>query len=876
MPWISRFANLFRSQRVENEVDEELRFHLEARVRDNLAKGMRPEEAREDAARRFGGRLQASERTREAEILVWLETIAKDIRFSFRNLRKNLGVTTVAVLSLALGIGANTAIFSAIHAVLLRPLPYKDPSQLATLWLDNRRLGLHEDLTSFPNYLDWKKNSVFEELAGYVPTDGILTGLEEPARVPDAIITANLFSVLGVQPAIGRAFTPEEEQPERDRVVILSHGLWQRQFGSDPQVLGKIVELNGRPCQVVGVMPASFAFPSKATQLWKPLAESPNLLRNRGGFFLSVVGRLKPGFTWYQARGEMAAIGKRLEEQYPVINKGYGVWVVPLLDQVVGTMRQALLILLGAVAFVLLIACVNVANLFLGRGAVRGREIAVRAALGAGRGRLVRQLLTESTVLSMIAGALGLVIAFWGIRGLVLLAPKDLPRLDEISINGPVLAFTLGISLIAGMLFGTVPALRISRVDLNEALREGGRSQAGGRRLRYVRWGLSVAEVALSMILLTGAGLMIRSLVNLQSIRPGFQTENVLTWKVGPSRTKYSKPPQVAAFYATLLERLQAIPNVQSAAMVTNVFLTSTPDSGGFSIEGRPALPPEQQIEATLDSVSPNYFKTLSVPLIRGRFFDDHDGASSVPVVLINETMARRFWPNEDAVGKRFTFGDPGPNTEWLTVVGIVGDMRRQGMDKAARCETFLPLAQSPARSVTLVVHTSSEPAKVAGLVRDAVRGIDKSAVLFERSTIADQIGESLSQRRFETLLLGMFSILALILATVGIYGVVFQSVSQRINEIGIRVALGAQKSSLLRMIMGEALGLVFVGALLGGLAAFATSRALSSFLYSVTAADPVTYLAVFVLLSAAAALAGVIPARRATNVDPINALRYE
>jgi putative ABC transport system permease protein len=814
--------------------------------------------------------------TRDAEILVWLETIGKDIRFAFRNLRKNLGVTAVAVLSLALGIGANTAIFSAIHAILLRPLPYKDPGRLAQLWMDNRRLGLHVDLTSYPNYEDWKRNRVFDDLAGFVPTDGILTGLEEPARIPDAVVTANLFSVLGVQPALGRAFTAEEEQPERGRVVILSHGLWQRQFASDTQVLGKILELNGQPCQVVGVMPASFAFPSKETQLWKPLAQSPRQRANRGGFFLSVVGRLKPGFTWAQARSEMSAIGARLEQQYRDSNQGYGVWVVPLLDQVVGTMRQALLVLLGAVAFVLMIACVNVANLFLGRGAVRGREIAVRAALGAGRSRLVRQLLTESTVLSLMAGGLGLAIAFWGIRGLVLLAPKDLPRLDEIGIDGPVLGFTLAVSLISGILFGMVPALRISRVDLNEALREGGRSLAGGKRLRYVRSGLTVAEVALSMILLTGAGLMIRSLLNLQVIRPGFQTDNVLTWRVSPSRTKYPQRPQVATFYAALLGRLQATPSVQAAAMVTNVFLSSTPDSGGFTVEGHPAPPPEQQIEATLDSISPNYFRTLGVPLIRGRFFDEHDGPDTLPMVLINETMARRFWPNEDAVGKRFKFGDPDPKTPWLTVAGVVGDMRRQGMEKVARCETFLPLAQSPSRGVTLVVHTSTEPAKVAGMVRDAVRELDKSAVLFERSTIADQIGESLSQRRFETLLLGLFSLLALILATVGIYGVVFQSVSQRINELGIRVALGAQKSSLLRMILGEALGMVFLGAMVGGLAAFAISRALSSFLYSVTAADPLTYMVVFLLLSVAAALASAIPARRATNIDPINALRYE
>jgi predicted permease len=876
MPWTSRFGNLFRRKKLSGEVQEELQFHLEARVRDNLAAGMTPQEARQDAVRRFGGELLASEKTRDADILAWLETLGKDARFAFRSLAKHRGVTAVAVLSLALGIGANTAIFSAIHAVLLRPLPYKDPGRLAFLWMDNRRLGLHEDLTSYPNFEDWKKNRSFEDLAGFVPTDSIMSALEEPARVPDALITSNLFSVLGVQPALGRGFTPKEEEPGADRLVILSHALWRTQFAADAHVLGRTLELNGQPYQIAGVMPAGFAFPSKNTQLWRPLALSARGRANRGGYFLTVVGRLKPGVRIEDAHSEMAAIGVRLEQQYPDQNRGYGVWVVPLLRQTVGRMREVLLVLLGAVAFVLLIACGNVANLFLGRGAARGREIAVRSALGAGRSRLIRQLLTESTVLSLLAGGLGLAVAFWGIRGLVLLAPKDLPRLDEIAIDIPVLIFTLAVSLIAGILFGIVPALRVSRVDLNDALREGGRSLSGGRGMRYLRSGLTVAEVALSMILLTGAGLMIRSLVSLQAIHPGFQTENVLTWRVSPSRARYPQPPQLAAFYADLLQRLQSIPGVLNAAVTTDVFLSSTPNSGSFAVEGHPSPPPEQQIEATTDRVSINYFQTMGVRLIHGRFFNEHDGPDTTPVALINETMARRFWPGEDAVGKRFKFGDAGSPGPWLTVVGIVGDMRRQGQDKVARCETFAALAQRPARGMTLVVHAASDPAKTAGMVRDAVRSVDRSAVLFERSTIADQIGESLAQRRFQTLLLSLFSLLALVLAAVGIYGVVYQSVSQRTNEIGIRVALGAQKSSLLGMIVGEALRMVLVGALAGGIAAFAISRALSSFLYSVTAADPVTYVAVALLLALAAVLASVIPARRAAGVDPINALRYE
>ncbi len=876
MSWSHRFCNLFRRRKVDAEAQEELQFHFVARLEENLAQGMSPEDARRAAARQLGGALQAGEKARDADLLLWLDTLAGDIRYGFRNLLAYRGITAIAVLSLALGIGANTAIFSAIRAVLLRPLPYRDPGRLAMLWLDNRRLGLHNDLTSYPNYLDWKNSRVFEDMAAFVPTDVILTGFEEPARVAAVLADWNLLPVLGVSPALGRNFTAAETEPNRNRVVILSHGLWQRQFGADRHVLGKSVEINGTPSQIVGVMPAGFAFPDKDAQMWMPLALSPRARANRNGFFLSVIGRWNPGVTRERARAEMSAIGARLETQFPDSNKGYGVWVVPLLEQVVGTMRQALYVLLGAVAFVLLIACVNVANLFLGRGAARSREIAVRAALGAGRRRLVRQLLTESAVLSLLAGGLGLAMAYGGLRGLVLLAPKDLPRLDEISIDGAVLSFTLGVSLLAGILFGILPAFRISRVDLNESLREGGRGMAGGRRARLLRSALTVAEVAFSMILLTGAGLMMRSLLNLRAIHPGFRTENMLTWRISPPRTKYRTGPEIAAFYSALLERIRALPNVRGASATTDIFLSETPNSGSFSVEGHPDPPPEQQIEATTDRISPEYFRTMEVRLVAGRFFDQHDSAETTPVAIVNETMARRFWPGEDAVGKRFKFGDAASPDPWLTVAGIAADMRRQGMDKPARCETFQPMAQRPASGMTVVVRTASDPARAAGPVRDAARALEPHAVFFARSTIAEQIGDSLSQRRFETLLLGLFSLLALVLAAVGIYGVVYQSVAQRTNEIGIRVALGAQKASLLRMVAGEALTLVGLGAIAGSLAAFAISRTLSSFLYAVTAADPLTYAAMIALLAVAAAFASLIPARRATSVDPVHALRYQ
>jgi putative ABC transport system permease protein len=876
MSWIHRLTNLFRHRQVNSEADEELRFHVDSRTRDNLGAGMTDAEARRDAMRRLGGTLQSRERTADADLFVWLDTLGRDTRIAFRNLSRNLAVTSVAALSLALGIGANTAIFSAIHAVLLRPLPYHDPGRLANLWMDNRRQGFHEDLSAYGNFVDWKNNRVFVDMAGYYPSDTVLSGFEEPVRVRSGAVDANLFSVLGVAPLLGRTFNTDEMQQGGSRAVILSYGLWQRLLGADRSLVGRKIELDGKPSQVVGIMPAGFAFPFKDTQLWEPLALTPAQRANRGGYFLSVIGRLKPGIALPQARTEMTAIGARLEAQYPGTNRGYGIWVVPLLDQMVGMMRQGLLVLWGAAGFVLLIACANVANLLLGRGASRTREISVRAALGAGRGRLVRQLLTESAVLAVVAGGLGLAIAFWGIRLLVLAAPKDLPRLDEISVDPLVLAFTLGIALLSGLLVGILPAVRVSGVNLQQSLREGGRSMAGASRSRWMRASLTVTEVAFSMILLTGAGLMIRSLVSLEATHPGFRTDNVLTWRVSASRTKFAKPTQLAPFFSDLLRGVQAIPGVKGAAAVTDIFLSITPNSGNFTVEGQPPLPPEEQVEATVDTVTPNYFQVMGTPLIAGRFFNEQDGDTSVPVVIVNQTMARRFWPNRSAVGQRFKMGGPASTNPWKTIAGVVADQRRQGLEKPARCETFSPQAQRPARGMYLVVHTASDPALVAGSVRAAVRAIDPSAVMFERSTIAEQIGDSLSTRRFETLLLALFAAVALALAAAGIYGVVYQSVSQRTNELGIRAALGAQRVGLLRMIVGEALRLVLIGAVLGGLGELAVARLLRGFLYSVGAADPITYGAVCLLLGGIAALASAIPARRAVAVDPIHSLRYE
>ena len=806
-----------------------------------------------------------------------MKILLDDLRFGSRMLRKSPSFTAVAILTLALGIGANTAIFSAVNSVLLRPLPYKTADRLAMLWNDNRRLGLHEDLTSYANFADWRGQSrLFEDMAPFSETGADVTGVDRPYEVFGWRVGAHLFPMLGVSPAIGRTFTEQEEQPGHAQVVVLSDGMWRERFGADPQVIGKTLLMDGDPYVIIGVMPASFQFPDKRTEIWTPLAVSSTRKANRGGLWLHVLGKLKPAASIEQARAEMNIIGANLERQYPATNRGYGVWVVPLLNQVVGNLRTGLLVLFAAVGFVLVIACANVANLFLARGAGREREIAVRAALGAGRARLIRQLLTESFVFAIPAGAAGLLVAFGSLRALIAFAPAGMPRLNEIAIDNRVLLFTVAVSFASALFFGLVPALRISGSDLNESLREGGRSLAGGVRASFARSSLLVTEVALSMVLLAGAGLMIRSLLHLRGLNPGFDSPGVLTIQLSAPYSKFSKGAQITALYDRVIERLQALPAVNSAGLITDIFLSSTPNSGVFTVEGKPLPPPEQATEATTDSISPAYFQTLRVPLFRGRFFDERDQANSTPVALINETMARKFWPNEDPVGKRFHFGWGTTNVRWLTVVGVVGDMRRQGLDKTARVETFEPLSQQPRSDLNLVVRTGSDPLKLAGVIQSELRSVEKDLVIQKVMMLDEQIGESLAQRRFQTWLLGLFSGIALVLAAIGIYGVMYHSVTQRTHEFGVRVALGAGAGDVMRIVLGQAAFLVIAGAAIGTLAALALTRLLASLLYGVSASDPLTYVAVFLVLIASAVLASYLPARRATKVDPMVALRYE
>jgi putative ABC transport system permease protein len=805
-----------------------------------------------------------------------METLWQDLRYGLRMLRAKPGFTIVAVLALALGIGANTAIFSVVNAVILRPLPYPEPEQLAMVWLDNRRQGIRDDITSYPNFIDWRdQNHVFQGMAGMRTAAFTLTGVGEPEQLRGASVSINFFQLMGIGPAQGRGFTPEEETPGKDQVVVIGHGLWQRRFGADPKIIGQTLTLNGRPFTVIGIMPEGFQFPARV-EIWSPLAPSPQLRAARGSFWLPVVGRLKPGVTRQQAQADMDLIAQRLEQQYSQQNAGYGINVVPLHEQVVGQVRQALLVLLGAVAFVLLIACANVANLLLARAAERQKEMAIRTALGAGRRRIIGQLLIESVMLAMLGGALGLLLAKWGLDLLIAFSPSNIPRLENISLDGRVLGFTFLVSMLTGLVFGLAPALQASNPELNETLKESGRSGGVGVSGQRIRKLLVVSEIALALVLLIGAGLMIRSFWQLQKVDSGLNAENVLTVRLSLPRTKYPEGQNVSAFYQQTQERLAALPGVQAVGATSGVLLEKLANSSIFAIEGRPLEPQAQRLELPFDAVSPNYFRAMGIQLVKGRLFTEQDKPDSTQVAIINETMVRRYFPNEDPLGKRFTFGDGGSNASWITIVGIVRDTRRQGLDEPIRIESFMPHSQMAARSMELVIRTVSDPLAMTKAVRDAIWSLDKDLPVANMRTMEQVLAERTAPRRLNMMLLGLFAAVALVLAAVGLYGVMSYSVTQRTHEIGIRMALGAQPRDVLKLVVGQAVMLSLAGVGIGLAAAFALTRLMATLLFGVSATDPLTFGAIALLLTVVALVASFIPARRAAKVDPMIALRYE
>jgi putative ABC transport system permease protein len=807
-----------------------------------------------------------------------MRTLFQDLRYGARMLLKQPGFTLIAVVTLALGIGANTAIFSVVNAVLLRALPYPEPGRLVRFWESNPGRGWLEFAASAPNFADWRKQqSVCEQLAAYEFNTLNFTGSGEPERVAALRVTANLFSVLGVAPAHGRDFLPEDEQSGRNHVAILSDGLWRRRFGADPNLIGRQIQLGGESYTVVGVMPPRFQL-TQGTELWTPLTLvtlDPAGANRSTSHNLSVIGRLKPGVSLAQAQASMGAIARQLEHQYPESNTGWGVrmgtfydWIVP--EQI----RRSMLTLFAAVGFLLLISCANVANLLLARASARRLEMAIRAAMGASRWRVMRQLLTESVLLSTLGGLVGLLLAFWCTGLIKASTALNIPRLNETRLDVKALGFTFLIALGAGLIFGLAPAWQASKLALNETLKEGGRSGSGGKRQR-LRGALVIAEVALALVLLVGAGLMIRSFTHLQNVPLGFAPNHVLTMRLALPTAKYGQGAPRVNFFDQLLQRLRATPGVIDASAINDLPLAGGGWAEEVTLEGRDAAPSGTPLPADVNAVTPRYFHTMGIPLLAGRDFTEQDRGAfwlgeSPWTLIVNETFVRRYWPNENPIGKRFRFGD----NPFGTVIGVVGDVRSLSLEREARPAFYVSYGHFSLPALTIVVRASAPPEAMTAALRAQVYALDHDLPVYNIRLMEQIVSNAAGQPRFQTLLLGLFSAVALSLAAIGIYGVMAYTVTQRTHEIGVRMALGARTRDVLQHVLGQGMKLVLMGATLGLAGAFVAARALKSMLFGVSPADPLTFAAVTVFLALVAFAACWIPARRATKVDPLVALR--
>ena len=872
----SLWRNLFHKDRVDQEFSEEIQSYLDLLTEAKLRQGLSPREARRNALLELGGVEQVEERVREIRMGRFIETVWRDVRTGVRALVHSPVFTVVTVLSLALGIGANTAIFSVVNGLLLRPLPYPESEQIVDVWHTPPQQsfpGLDKFSVSPANYLDWKAQSTsFEQTAVYTDTAFSLSTSGDPLPLIGGVVSSDFFSVLRSNAIQGRTFTPDEEQPGHDQVVVIGHRLWQRAFGANPNIIGQTLTLNSRSFTVVGIMPAGFEFPREA-ELWVPLAWDDNDRKTRSIHDYLVIARLKQNVSLQQAKAEMSTISSRLEQQYPEENSGWGAVVIPLREDLVGDMRLALLVLFSAVGFVLLIACANVANLMLARGANRQREIAVRIALGAGRARLVRQLLTESVLLAVIGGLLGLLLAVWGSKLLVQLG--SLPNSGDIGIDTWALGFTLLVSFGAGIIIGIVPALQFTRTSISETLKQGSGRTGGTPIKQHTRKVLVISEVALSLVLLIGAGLMIRSFWKLQNVNPGFDTSNALTMSIVLNWSRYSEPHQRLAFADRAIEQIRAVPGVVSVGTTTKIPLAGGGSTQPFSVEGRPAGAIAEQPMAQTRYISPDYFRAIGISLRQGRFFSDQDRDNSVPVVIISEAMARRFWPGENPIGKRLT---PSFHSEQgaREIVGVVGDVKTSGLDVDASAMMYLPFKQAPLPFMSFVVRTSSNPESLIQPVSRAIYSIDKEQALTNVQTMEQVLTKSLSDRRFNMTLLLTFAGVALMLAAVGVYGVMNYTVTLRTRELGIRMALGAKKMDVLRLVVGQGLTLTLIGVGAGLISAYALTRLMASLLYGVTATDYLTFGSVSAVLIAVGLAASYVPARRATKVNPTIALRAE
>jgi putative ABC transport system permease protein len=813
-------------------------------------------------------------------------TLMQDMRFGIRMLSKNPGFAMIAVLTLALGIGANTAIFSVVNAELLRPLPFRDSGRLVSVATANSRMHSSNGSVSYPDFADWRsQNQVFEQMAAYTGATFTLTGQENPAHLEGASVSADTFDLLGVSPELGRTFQPGEDEANR-RVVIISDHLWKQQFKRDPGIIGRTITLENEGFTVVGVMPANFRFPlqREPEAIWSTLSplnetsdNSPPMVQHRGAHFLTCIARLKPGVTLAQAQAGMDVIASSLSKQYPDSNKYMSVHLSLEQERLTGSIRPALLVMMIAVGFVLLIACVNVANLLLARATTRGREIAIRTAMGAGRSRVVRQLLTESLLLAIVAGVLGAALALWGSDVLVRLSPENLPRVGEIHIDGWVLAFTAGLSLLTGILFGLAPALQSTHSNIVEALKEGSLSMTAGRSRHALRSSLVIVEMALALILLVSAGLLIRSLIRLQDVSPGFDPHNVMTASLDLPDVKYSDLRK-AEFFRELIPGLEALPGVQSAAAVFPLPMSGDEIRTSFQIEGRPVAKSDEP-HTSVRVVTPNYFRTMRIPLLQGREFTERDEASATQVLIVNQAFAQEFFPGQDPVGKHIRAGisNSGPGTAPMReIVGVVGNVKFEDLTTEFSPESYIPYGQLQFGSITIVARSSKDPEGLAKPIASAVQSLDKDLPTYAPKTVEQYLDGTIAVPRFNTFLLAIFAALAMILTAVGLYGVISYTVAQRTHEIGIRLALGAQPGDMLRLVVGQGVRLALSGVGVGLVAALGLTRFLSSLLFGVSSTDPVSFAAVVTMLFSVVLAACYIPARRAMRVDPMVALRYE
>ena len=884
-----RLRSLFRRTQIEEEMGDELRFHFDHQVEKYVATGLSLQEAQRRARLTMGGEDKIKEDVREARGVSFVETLLQDLHYGARMLRKNPSFTIVAILTLALGMGATVAIFSVVDAVLLRPLPYRDPATLAVVWENSIRHSHPHNVVGPPNFVDWQRqNTVFESMAAMADTRANLTGAGDPEQVVVQNVTAGFFHVVGVNPVLGSGFTEENWKKGKDDVLILDYGFWKRRFGSDTHLIGKTIELNGKPQVIVGIAPKDFnlfikdgTLTGSAPQMWAPFAVPESFGDRKEGFgrWLTVVARMKPGVSLAEAQSEMNIVASRLQQQYPDTNAHWGATVVSMREQLSGDLRPALVTLFCAVAFVLMIACANVSGLLLARAATREKEIAIRTAIGASRWRVARQLLTESLLLAVVGGALGLVLAIWGTNALLAASPKGLLGLTSVSIDMRLLSFAIAATLLSSLLFGFLPSYIAARSPIAETLKDETRGSSASGRRGFLRHALVIGQMGLALVLLAGSGLLIRSFIRLAGVNPGFETRNLLTFQVGLPRSKYAKDPAQVAFFNEFLARISRIPGVRNASMENYPPLTGLGAATGVHILGQPQVSKAEGPVSGVRVVGQDYLQTMGIPLLAGRTFTEAELKEARRVVIVNQAFVDKHLPGENPLGKRVVIymrDEKVDEQNPSEIIGVCGSVRQMGPGEEAKPIAYWPMPELTYSRMTILVKTAGDPLSLVSTIRYELNQMDRELPMASIASMDQLLSDSISRSRFTMFVLGVFAVIALILTSVGIYGVIAYSVAQRTHEIGIRMALGAQRRNVLGLVLGQGTRLTLIGVGIGAVAALLLTRLMSSLLFGISATDPLTFVAVIVMLAAVALLATFVPARHATRVSPVVALRYE